>query len=137
MAKETRDEDVGLPLDFRVAGTGYDRRYSTIRRYAARQSEVRLVPEPNNEFDRNAIAVRMLWRTETGSEIWDQIGYVPSELAPVVGPLISGGEWAIERAFIKKLDASPDLDAPRVTVRIEGTDLRRGKEKARAAAPKA
>lgn len=122
------DDEVELPFDFKVAGTGYERRYSIIRRYGAKRSEVRLVPEPNNEFDGNAVSVRILWLTESGTEIWDQIGYVPSDIAPRIGALIRTGEWAIEKAYVRKLDASPEFDAPRVIVRLEGRDLR-GKNK--------
>lgn len=123
LSEETRLE---LPFEFRVAGTGYERRYSTIRRYAKKRSEIRLIPEPGNEFDANAIGVRVLWITDVGTEVWDPIGYIPAALSPIVGALIRSGEWAIERAFVRRLDTSPDRDAPLVVVRIEGKDLREG-----------
>lgn len=66
----------------------------------------------------------MLWLTEMGTEVWDTIGYVPAEMASLVGALISSGEWAIEKAYVRKLNISPDLDSPRVVVRLEGKDLR-------------
>lgn len=121
--------NIALPFEFRVAGTGYDRRYSVIRRYGALRTEARLVPQPDNEVDPNAIEVRILWKTTTGTEVWDQIGYVPAEVSPVVGEMISSGEWAIEKVYVRKLDTSPELDAPRVTVRIEGHDLRLERKK--------
>ena len=113
-----------MPFEFRVAGTGFDRRYTAIRRHCAKRSEVRLLPEHDNPHDANAISVYLGHTTAAGREDWDHIGYVPAELSPVVGELISSGEWAIEQAFVRKFDASPDLDAPRVTVRLEGKDLR-------------
>lgn len=116
--------EIALPFQFRVAGTGYEGRYSTIRRHGALRAEARLIPQPSNAHDSNAIEVRMLWHTEKGSEVWDTIGYVPADVSPVVGRLISSGEWAIERVFVRKLDVSADLDSPRVTIRIEGKDLR-------------
>lgn len=116
---------MSLPFEFKVAGTGYDRRYSSIRRYATKGSEIRLIPEPENAHDRSAIAVHMKWMTAANAEVWDVIGYVPAELSPQVGLLISSGEWAIKVASIRRFDASPELDGPRVIVRLEGVDLRR------------
>lgn len=115
---------VALPFEFRVAGTGHDRRYSAIRRYATKNAIVRLTPEPTNPHDPKAIAVQMLWKTAADTDVWDHIGYVPAEFAPAVNELVGSGEWAIEKAYIRRVDASPELDAPRVLVRLEGKDLR-------------
>lgn len=124
MREEASLDGVVLPFEFRVAGTGHDGRYSIIRRRGKKSAEVRLIPEPENPFDRSAIGVHLLWHTDLGREVWDQIGYVPADFSAVVNALIGGGEWAIQSAFIRRLDISPDLDAPRVDVRLEGHDLR-------------
>ncbi len=113
-----------LPFEFRVAGTGYDRRYSTIRRYCAKRSPLRLTPEADNAVDPHAIAIHLGWVNAAGREMWDQIGYVPADLSPFLHRLIGSGEWALENVFVRRFDASPELDAPRVIARLEGIDLR-------------
>lgn len=66
----------------------------------------------------------MKWINAGSKDMWDQIGYVPAELSPIVGELIGSGEWAIEELYVRNLDTSPEWDAPRLIVRIEGKDLR-------------
>jgi HIRAN domain len=117
-------DDVALPFEFDVAGTGYEGRYSIIRRRGAKRAQVRLIPEPTNRFDKSAIAVLMMWTTLNGTEIWEQIGYVPARVSQTVNVLLGSGEWAIEEAFVRRIQAPPDMDAPRVVVRLEGKDLR-------------
>lgn len=82
------------------------------------------MPEHDNPHDKHAIAVHMAWTSEAGTEQWDMIGYVPAEASETVNSLLASGEWAIESAFVRYLDASPELDSPRVIARLEGKDLR-------------
>ena len=84
------------------------------------------MPEPDNAVDRHAIAIHMRWITKAKvpREVWDHIGYVPGEMAEIVNALIGSGEWAIENAYVRSIEDGPDVDAPRVIVRLEGKDLR-------------
>lgn len=62
---------------FNVAGTSH--RQDALQDPAFAPGEpVRLIPEPGNPYDRNAVAV---WDTH----LKKQIGYVPKELAPTIG----------------------------------------------------
>lgn len=84
------------------------------------------MPERDNPHDRHAVAVHLGWTSQAGIDMWDMIGYVPAEASELVNMLLASGEWAIEAAFVKRFDASPELDAPRVVARLEGKDLREG-----------
>lgn len=69
---------------FNVAGTSH--RQDALQGPAFAPSEpVKLIPEPSNPYDRNAIAV---WDTNRRKHI----GYVPAELAPTLGHIFRGRE---------------------------------------------
>jgi hypothetical protein len=69
---------------FNVAGTSH-RQDALQGRAFALGEPVKLIPEPDNPHDRNAIAV---WDTNRRKHI----GYVPADLAPTVGRLYRGKE---------------------------------------------
>jgi hypothetical protein len=69
---------------FNVAGTSH--RQDALQGPAFAPGEpVKLIPEPDNPYDRNAVAV---WDTNRRKHI----GYVPKELAPTVGRISRGRE---------------------------------------------
>jgi hypothetical protein len=69
---------------FNVAGISY-RQDALQGRAFAPGEPIQLVPEPNNPYDRNAVAV---WDTNRRRHI----GYVPKDLAPTVGQMYRGRE---------------------------------------------
>jgi hypothetical protein len=71
-------------LVFNVAGTSH--RQDALQGSAFAPGEpVKLIPEPENPYDRNAIAV---WDTNRRKHI----GYVPADLAPTFGHIFGGRE---------------------------------------------
>jgi hypothetical protein len=69
---------------FNVAGTSH--RQDALQGPAFAPGEpVKLIPEPENPYDRNAIAV---WDTH----LRKHIGYVPAELALTIGGIFRGGQ---------------------------------------------
>jgi HIRAN domain len=69
---------------FNVAGTSH--RQDALQGPSFAPGEpIQLIPEPNNPYDRNAVAV---WDTSRRRHI----GYVPRELAPTVGQIYRGPE---------------------------------------------
>jgi HIRAN domain len=72
-------------LVFRVAGVTFDNRQATIARLRG-DEPVRVVPEPTNKFDPNALAV--LVAVAPGDV--RHVGYVPRELAARIAPFLEG-----------------------------------------------
>lgn len=70
-------------VNFMVAGVHYEGRGEIIRRYVQEDDRVYLARDPNNQFSRNAIEVRL----ESGY----QIGFVPEDYAPEFAYLLDDG----------------------------------------------
>jgi len=68
----------------KVVGVTYENRQATIARLRGKEP-CRLVPEPENQYDSNAIAVHVA----TGNGI-KHIGYIKKELAATIAPLMEG-----------------------------------------------
>lgn len=68
----------------KVVGVTYENRQETIAKLVGNEP-CRLVPEPENPYDVNAIAVHVA--TENGVK---HIGYLKRELAATVAPLMEG-----------------------------------------------
>src|SRR5512147_46342 len=68
----------------KVVGVTYENRQSVIKKLVGNEP-CRLVPEPENPYDSNAIAV--LVSTSSGVQ---QIGYLKHEFAAKVAPLMEG-----------------------------------------------
>jgi hypothetical protein len=80
---------------FNVAGTSH--RQDALQGPAFAPGEpVKLIPEPDNPYDRNAVAV---WDTH----LRKHIGYVPRELAPTIGHISRGREPFGATAFFEFL----------------------------------
>lgn len=71
-------------LSCRVAGVTFEGRQVYLARLKG-DEPVRLIPEPDNPYDGNAIAVHIA----NGGEIL-HCGYVPKELAAQIAPLMEG-----------------------------------------------
>lgn len=91
-------------LHVKVAGVTYEGRQEHIAKLRGNEP-VRLVPEPENKFDSNAIAVHIAVELPfedqdyDGSDLGDGIshktevlhcGYIPRELAKDIAPLLDG-----------------------------------------------
>lgn len=74
-------------LEFQVAGVTFRRRESLGMAHMAKERDVavRLVPEPDNKFDRNAIRVEMRAQDE---QPWEHVGYVPRAVNEQVGRVL-------------------------------------------------
>ncbi|MBI2816196.1 MAG: HIRAN domain-containing protein [Acidobacteria bacterium] len=104
----------GLPRivlgDVKVAGTS--RRQKELVRYAYGTGQaIELEPEPNNEFDSNAIKVVGCWTDLSGKNCREQLGYVPKEMAAVIAHDLSGSRIAAtpEVVFLPEGDKSGGL----------------------------
>ena len=71
-------------LNCKVAGVTYEGRQSLIAKLST-NDPCRLVPEPTNPYDENAIAVHVAH----GGEVW-HIGFVPREIAAQIAPHLEG-----------------------------------------------
>lgn len=71
-------------LNTKVAGVTYEGRQALIAQLTGREP-CRLVPEPTNQYDSNAIAVEVNHR----GDIF-HIGYIPKEIAAEIAPHMEG-----------------------------------------------
>jgi HIRAN domain len=84
ISHEELSELVPGAVVFNVAGTSH--RQDALQGPAFAPGEpVKLIPEPKNPYDRNAVAV---WDTNRRAHV----GYVPAELAPTIGRIFRGGQ---------------------------------------------
>jgi single-stranded-DNA-specific exonuclease len=74
----------GRTLITKVAGVSYEDRQSIIAGLRGNEP-CRIVPEPENKFDPNALAVHVA--TDDGVK---HVGFVPRELAAQIAPLLEG-----------------------------------------------
>jgi hypothetical protein len=70
-------------VNFMVAGVPYEGRDEIVRKYVAEGDTVYLIRDPENEYSRNAIEVRLA----NGM----QIGFVPEDYAPEAAPFLNEG----------------------------------------------
>lgn len=71
-------------LTFKIAGVTFEGRQEIISLLTGKEA-VRMLPEPENAYDKNAIAIEV----SRGGEI-SKIGYVPRELAKEFAPALEG-----------------------------------------------
>lgn len=71
-------------LNTRVAGVTYEERQNLIGQLTGNEP-CRLIPEPTNPYDKNAIAVHVAY----GATTW-HIGYIPKEIAAEIAPHLEG-----------------------------------------------
>lgn len=76
----------------KVAGVTFEGRQGIISMLTGKEA-VRIVAEPENKFDKNALAVHV----SRGGEV-QHIGYVPRDLAETFAPLLDG-EAVIGKIF--------------------------------------
>ena len=100
-----------------VAGTGHEGRGRRIQAFCRKGTKVKLVREPLNTHDRNAIAVfaqiRVLWGLW---KPWHQIGYIKADRAISWARKIDSGELEFVAAEVTSMDAAKGRDHPRVSV---------------------
>jgi single-stranded-DNA-specific exonuclease len=80
-------------LTAKVAGVTYENRQAILAQLRGNEF-VKIVPEPDNAYDPNALAVWVAL-SETpdapdGSSVTQHVGYIPKELAKVIAPLLDG-----------------------------------------------
>ena len=100
-----------------VAGTGFEGRAETIRKYCRDGLPVRLVREPNNPHDPNAIAVYLEFPRLLFGVAKEQIGYIKAPRASKLHKRLDDGE--IPSAQVASFYAPPDKEFPRVSLDIE------------------
>lgn len=100
-------------LHTKVAGVTFDGRQALIAQLTGREP-CRLLPEPGNPYDENAIAVMVV--IAMGS-VW-HIGYVPKELAAQVAPFLDGESLMVTIAEITGGFELNDGDTAAYGVRI-------------------
>ena len=71
-------------LNTRVAGVPYEERQNLIGLLKG-DEPCRLIPEPTNPYDKNAIAVHVAY----GATVW-HIGYIPKEIAAEIAEHLEG-----------------------------------------------
>lgn len=71
-------------INIKLAGVTFENRQETIARLSSGEP-CQLIPEPENQFDKNAIAVFVTLDGEPA-----HIGYVPRQLAEWIAPLLKG-----------------------------------------------
>lgn len=102
-----------------LAGTGFQGRTTVIRRFAAKGSKLRLVREPANKHDANAIRVDLECRLLFGwLTLYRHIGYIQASRAARIAGKIDSGEMHITGAEIVNMYAPPEQVFPDVTAEI-------------------
>lgn len=71
-------------LNTRVVGVTFENRQALVAQLST-TDPCRLQPEPDNVYDKNALAVHVAH----GGEVW-HIGFVPKELAAEIAPYLDG-----------------------------------------------
>lgn len=69
----------------KVAGVTYESRQDTIKRMTGREP-ARIVPEPENPYDPNALAVHVALDDGTVAHV----GFIPRDLAAMIAPHLKG-----------------------------------------------
>lgn len=80
---------VGKLVMFKVTGVTFEDRQEIIENLTGREV-VEIVPEQENKYDKNTLAVYVRYPSESG-QLPDKVGYVPSELAAKIAPILDGG----------------------------------------------
>ena len=75
-----------------VAGTGFEGREQIIRRHCREGMKVRLIREPKNEDDPNAIAVYLLVPSLLFLKVPKMIGYIKAHAASTLHARLDAGE---------------------------------------------
>ena len=75
-------EDVLHTVPFKVLGSAYFVEHQKCLEDAL--EDAKLVPESNNKYDKNAIAVMLVLDNE-----WNKVGYIPTELTRFLHPLLN------------------------------------------------
>ena len=102
-----------------LAGTGYEGRADVIRRMGRKGSKLRLVREPANKHDANAIRVDLECRFLFGLlKLYRHIGYIQAARAARLAPKIDGGAIRLLDASIVNLYAPPEQYFPDVTIEV-------------------
>jgi hypothetical protein len=104
-----------LPLeawDFMVAGARYENRPSIIAQYANPGDIAYLARDPENQYSRNAVEVRL----QNGM----QIGFVPEEHAVEMAPLLDAGQP--HEAYIKKILTGGRNPIPVIVASVSSPD---------------
>ena len=101
-----------------VAGTGFDKRASIIRKYCKKNMDVYLQRDPENIHDENAIIVSLLVPRIGGLFGYKlrHIGYIKAPVAKWLAKQIDSGDQI--HAHVESFWAPPDVRFPRVTILI-------------------
>ena len=99
-----------------ITGTGFEGRARIIRKHCQEGREVHLKREPNNKYDKNAIAVYLiipgwLWSSKK------QIGYIQASMNDYLAKKMDSGTKI--KASIKSFDAPKDRDHPQVALSLD------------------
>lgn len=85
----------------KVSGVTFEGRQSTIAQLRGNEP-CRIVPEPTNKYDPNALAVHVAVKGEI-----KHVGYIPKELAAQIAPLLDG-----EQIMVHILEITGGFETP-------------------------
>lgn len=103
-----------------LSGTGFQGRAAVIRRFGAIGSAARLVREPDNKHDANAIRVDLECTILFGLlRPYRHIGYIAASRASRLAPKIDSGAMEVLSASIVNMYAPPGQLFPDVTIEVK------------------
>ncbi len=85
-------------LHVKVAGTSFEDRQQTLAMMQGTEV-ARIVPEPDNVFDKNALAVYVAFPPESNMGI-KHVGYIPRQLAAEIAPALGGEAMMVSVAEV-------------------------------------
>lgn len=98
----------------KVAGVTYENRQATLAQLRGTEP-ARIVPEPANPYDPNALAVQVALADGTIAHV----GYIPKELAKTIAPHLEGEAVTVRLLEVTGGFELPDGDVAALGLRIE------------------
>ena len=117
IAKESNPEPLEKDLTVGVAGVSFDSRQALIK-VMTKYTPVALFREPDNAYDKNAVAVKAKL---TEDMPWLPIGYIPKEYSAQVSSLLLSGEKfsvAVEKFNGFENDGELDVKGLNIAIKV-------------------
>ncbi|RMG98279.1 MAG: hypothetical protein D6706_07435 [Chloroflexi bacterium] len=106
----------------KIAGVSFDNddgssRQEIIRRRVRSGQTLRLIREPGNKYDRNAIGVWVEWKRPLLGMKRAQVGHIGSHISAEIAPLIDAG-WTAEATVMSITGGTRRKNARGVNIKI-------------------